>query len=291
MIPLHVSLSPVVFLRFVGAIALAAATVTPAAAQTPPPAEPAQDTASMGRRIEGTVVSVRRGSFTLRTSDGRYRVFELGSATPARPLRPGMRIAVVTQYEDDTDAPRALAIVLLPADTANPATGPTATGGTGDPVPAEVRAMEVVVERQLRRYNAGVAAGVSVQPELIIVGAHATFERIFRRPVSFRPSLQFGFGELTTMAAIDLDVLYTFPGATRRTRWAPYVGAGPTFAFRHRSLEGEDDDGNRFDFGDSDDEIGVNFIVGMRNRNGTFFEMKATASGISDVRLLAGVTF
>jgi hypothetical protein len=154
-----------------------------------------------------------------------------------------------------------------------------------------VRALETQVERELRRYNAGVVAGVSVQPELILVGGHATFERVFRRPVSVRPSLQLGFGELTTLLSLDLDVLYTFPGATRQTRWAPYIGAGPTVGFRHRSLEGEDDDGTRFDFGDFDAEHGFNFIVGMRNRRGAFFEMKATASGLSDVRLLAGVTF
>jgi hypothetical protein len=86
-------------------------------------------------------------------------------------------------------------------------------------------------------------------------------------------------------------VLYTIPGATRRTRWAPYVGAGPTVGFRHRSFEEQDDDGNRFDFGDFDADHGFDFIVGMRNPKGAFFEMKATASGISDVRLLAGVTF
>jgi hypothetical protein len=95
---------------------------------------------------------------------------------------------------------------------------------------------------------------------------------------------------VTTLLAIDGDVLYTFPGATARTRWAPYVGAGPTVAFRHRGFEGDEGD-SRFDFDDFDAEHGFNFIVGMRNRAGAFFEMKATAAGVSDVRLLAGVTF
>ena len=150
--------------------------------------------------------------------------------------------------------------------------------------------MEDSIERQLRRYNVGVVGGVSVQPEMIVVGGHATFERVFRRSISFRPGLQLGFGEVSTVLMLDGDVLYTWPGATRRTRWAPYVGAGPTVAFRHRSFEGEEN-GTRFDFGDTDAEHGFNFIVGMRNRGGAFVEMKATASGVSDVRLLAGVTF
>jgi len=36
---------------------------------------------------------------------------------------------------------------------------------------------------------------------------------------------------------------------------------------------------------------GMNFIVGTRKRSGAFFEMKATAWGVSNVRLLAGFNF
>ena len=35
----------------------------------------------------------------------------------------------------------------------------------------------------------------------------------------------------------------------------------------------------------------MNFIVGMRKQNGMFFEMKATAWGVSNIRLLAGFNF
>jgi hypothetical protein len=255
-------------------------------------AEPAghQDQAPPGaERVEGTVVSVRRGSFTLRTEGGRFRLFELARARPPQPLRPGMRVAVITREDADSDDTVVLAVAILPDQPAERAAG-SATA-TGDPVPPDVRAMEDTIERQLRRYNAGIVGGVSVEPELIIVGGHVTFERVFRRSISFRPGLQLGFGEVSTLLSLEGDVLYTWPGATRRTRWAPYVGAGPTVAFRHRSFEEEDGDGNRFDFGDTDAEHGFNFIVGMRNRRGAFFELKATASGVSDVRLLTGVTF
>jgi hypothetical protein len=276
-------------LRFTALLLLGAALAAPAAAQTPPATDSTQGT-SNARRVEGTVVSVRRGSFTLRTAAGGYRVFEIGPTTvPARPLKVGMRVAVVAD-EEDADVPVAVAVAIL-ADEAPSTSGPAAAAATGDPVPREVRVLESQVERQLRRYNAGIVGGVSVQPELIMVGGHATFERVFRRAVSVRPGVQLGFGELTTLLTVDLDVLYAFPGGTRAARWAPYVGAGPTIGFGHRSLEGEDDDGTRFDFGDFDAEHGFNFIVGMRNRSGAFFEMKATAGGFSDVRLLAGVTF
>jgi len=35
----------------------------------------------------------------------------------------------------------------------------------------------------------------------------------------------------------------------------------------------------------------VNFIAGARNRNGVYLEMKATAYGVTNVRLLVGFNF
>lgn len=50
-------------------------------------------------------------------------------------------------------------------------------------------------------------------------------------------------------------------------------------------------DRNRFDFSDTDTEGGMNFIAGARNQKGLFFELKATAWGVTNIRLLAGFTF
>ena len=115
-----------------------------------------------------------------------------------------------------------------------------------------------------------------------------------------------GLGELSTALGINLDVLYTMPGFTSDTQWIPYVGAGPSFGLSHRGFEtdeGEhvdldtpgfptiDEDRSRFDFGDTDFNGGMNFIVGMRRQSGAFFEMKATAWGVSSIRLLAGFNF
>jgi len=87
----------------------------------------------------------------------------------------------------------------------------------------------------------------------------------------------------------------------------PYVGAGPQFGLIHKGFETDDlskvnmdgvtiidnrtTDRNRFDFSDTDFNSGLNFIVGMRRQNGAFFEMKATAWGVSTIRLLAGFNF
>jgi hypothetical protein len=53
----------------------------------------------------------------------------------------------------------------------------------------------------------------------------------------------------------------------------------------------EDDARSRFDLSENDLKGGMNSIVGMRKQSGMFFEMKATAWGVSNVRLLAGFNF
>jgi hypothetical protein len=168
--------------------------------------------------------------------------------------------------------------------------------GTEQPiVPAPVQQAEDAIERTARRLRVGVEGGVGLDPELIMFGAHATFGPLFTRGVEFRPGIEFGVGEVTTTLGLNLDVLYTLPGPTRGARWVPYVGIGPNFALSHQSFdtddEDDDDDPNRFDFSDTDFEGGLNFIAGARNRSGTFLEMKATAYGVSNVRLLVGFTF
>jgi hypothetical protein len=159
-------------------------------------------------------------------------------------------------------------------------------------VPARAQNTEDAVERAVKRFGIGVEGGIALDPELIAFGAHATFGPIFRPNLQFRPGVEFGVGEVTTAFGINLDVLYTLPGATGQARWRPYVGAGPNFSLSHRGFDSTtDEDGNRFDFGDTDFEAGFNFIAGVRNPNRTFLEMRATAYGVSNVRLLVGFAF
>jgi hypothetical protein len=165
-------------------------------------------------------------------------------------------------------------------------------------LPQEARQIEADVEDAVRRFGVGVSGGAGLDPELIVVGAHGTFGPLFRRGIEFRPGVELGIGEVTTMLGIDLNVLYRFPGTTTQTRWRPYIGGGPNFALSHRSFETEEtdhvdgaEDRNRFDFSDTDFKGGFNLIAGARNRAGLFFELKATAWGVTNVRLLAGFNF
>jgi len=178
--------------------------------------------------------------------------------------------------------------------------GASAQQQAGQTQNSQAQQVQDAVERTVDRFGIGVQGGVGLDPELIMFGAHGTFAPIFHRDVSFRPGVEFGVGEITTLFGINLDVLYTLPGATRATRWMPYVGAGPNFSVANRGFEFDadddvesdaDDDGNRFDFSDTDFEPGFNFVVGARAQNGLFVEMRATAYGVSNIRLLAGFDF
>src|SRR4029450_10018511 len=120
-------------------------------------------------------------------------------------------------------------------------------------VPGAMRQAEQESERAARRVPAGGAGGIGLDPESIMFGAHGTFGPLLRRRIDFRPGIELGVGEVTTVLGINLDVLYALPG-TVAARWTPYVGAGPNFALSHRGFEtGEDVDDfrNRFDFSDT----------------------------------------
>lgn len=170
-------------------------------------------------------------------------------------------------------------------------------------VPPVGQRAEAAVERAVDRFNVGVQGGIGLDPEIIDLGVHATIGPLFQPNLQVRPGIEFGLGEVTTLFAINIDALYTIPGFTRDTRWLPYVGAGPNMSLSHRGFETDEADhvatddsataGNRsrFDFSDTDFSGGMNFIVGMRRQSGMFFEMKATAWGVSNVRLLAGFNF
>ena len=150
----------------------------------------------------------------------------------------------------------------------------------------------------------GVLGGIGLDPELIVFGGQAQFGPVFHEDLDIRPGVEVGIGEVTTMLGLNVDVLYRLPGATAQSRWMAYIGAGPTFGLSHRGFETDDDDNltiggvtdvdpdrNRFDFGDTDFNGGVNFIAGARSQRGLFFELRATAWGVSNVRFAAGFNF
>ena len=173
-------------------------------------------------------------------------------------------------------------------------------------VPPAVRQAERDAERTARRFRIGVEGGVGLDPELVMVGAHGAFGPLLRRGVEFRPGVELGMGEITTLLSINLDAFYVFPRVANQ-RWAPYAGVGPAFGLSHRGFSTEEidkinstttsgtktstADQNRFNFSDTDFNGGVNFIAGARTARGVFFELRATAWGVSNIRLMGGFNF
>jgi hypothetical protein len=150
-----------------------------------------------------------------------------------------------------------------------------------------------------RRFRIGLQGGVGLHPELVNVGVHADIGKIVTERLSFRPGLEIGLGEITTLLNINLDVLYALKEETGSTRWIPYAGAGPAFGWSHEGVSATDVDDpdvtdeveDRFDFSDTDSTTGMNFIFGVRRASGLFVEIKATAWGNSNIWLLAGFSF
>jgi hypothetical protein len=204
-----------------------------------------------------------------------------------------------------------LLAVLLPQSASARQAAPSGAGAAalrqGSNVPPAAEQATNEVEDVVRRFRIGVDGGVGLDPELVMFGAHGNFGPIFRPGVDFRPGIEIGLGEITTLLAINFDVVYTFSGTSSQTGWRPYIGAGPAIGLSHRGFETEDEDNvdtdldlddgnlvrvsNRFDFSDTDFNGGVNFIAGARNPRGWFFELKATAWGVSNIRLMTGFDF
>ena len=237
----------------------------------------------------GVVVSSTRDTLVVRSDTGDYTLFVFDSNTVRpRGVTAGSTVRVVSVPGDDTDTRLARQITVV---SAAPAAG-TATTQTEPVVPPEIRRVERDIRRQARRYHVGVRAGVALDPELILIGVHAQVGPFFSSNVYFRPNVEFAYGEVTALFALNPEVIYQLPLASRRSRWAPYVGVGPGFSFVHQNFQ-RNTGGSRIDFGDFSSSVGLNILGGVRSRGGMFAEFKTSvyASPAPVLRLLIGYNF
>jgi hypothetical protein len=120
----------------------------------------------------------------------------------------------------------------------------------------------------------GVQGGVSIDPDQVFFGGHIETTPLIDR-LRFRPNLDIGLGDSSTLFAFNLDFTYTFPA---KRPWSLYAGAGPAI--------------NWYDFDDgSNTEGGFNFIVGAKHTEGMFFEIKIGAMDTPDFKFGVGYTF
>lgn len=230
--------------------------------------------------ITGTVSSSSPNALVVREDGGRHRVFvfDRNAARPAS-IPVGSRVRVVSTPSSERG-------VRVASSVAVTGSGPAADAQQ-DPVPEQIRQIERSIERQARRYRMGVRTGVALDPEVLLAGVHAQFATGINRNFVFRPNVEFAWGELTTMFAINLEGIYRF---TRQGNWVPYAGLGPGFNFIHQGLQRSD---RSVDFSDFDYDGCLNLLGGIENRNGLFFEMKASvyARPAPTLRLIVGYNF
>lgn len=122
----------------------------------------------------------------------------------------------------------------------------------------------------------GVRAGVSVDPDQFYVGAHVETTPLVERLV-FRPNIEVGFGDDVTLAAFNFEVAWKFP--QRGGPWGFYAGGGP--AINWYLVSGPGDDA----------KPGFNFLGGLENRRGFFFEFKVGADNSPNFKFGVGMTF
>lgn len=124
--------------------------------------------------------------------------------------------------------------------------------------------------------DAGLRAGLSVDPDQFYFGGHVETSPLIDR-LHFRPNVEVGFGDDITLIAANMEFVYKFP---RRNTWGIYTGGGP--ALNVYMFDGRDD---------SNTEAGLNFLIGVENSRGMFFEFKVGAIDSPDFKFGVGWTF
>jgi hypothetical protein len=228
----------------------------------------------------------------VRTENNQFHLFVFDDHThkPAS-IAIGSLVRVTSRQGAEPDARIAETVTILEAPTA-PAKPGTGAAASADPIPREVRQLESDIVRYTKRFRAGVRAGTTLDSELFMFGAHAQMGPLFRKDVWFRPNIELGFGEVTTMVGINLEAIYRLPVSQRQARWSTYMGAGPSFNFLHQDFERDDGD-NQIDFGDFEYKTGFNLLMGLQLRRGTFFEIKTSiySRPAPTLRLILGHNF
>jgi hypothetical protein len=159
--------------------------------------------------------------------------------------------------------------------------------------PKAVQDVEQDIEREVHRWRLGIRGGVALDPELISFGVQSRIGPIFSRKLTFRPSAEFSWGEVTDMIGINADVAYRLPISSPRARWTAYVGGGPAFNFIHQGFDATTGKGRDIEFGNFEFDTALNIVGGIEFRSGTFAEVRTGvyAGPAPTFRLVIGHNF
>lgn len=154
------------------------------------------------------------------------------------------------------------------------------------PPPPQVKQTTREIKRQVRRWHIGGRIGAGFSPEIFMFGLQSQIGPIFNPRLLFRPSAEFGFGELTDMFSLNLEGAYWLRTQIHG-QWNPYFGMGPSLNFIHQGASSGDTSFSDFSY-----KTGFNVFLGAQ-KNKTFAEIKTSLwSGKAPVlRLFLGYNF
>lgn len=258
------------------ASALLALGVTAQAQQNPPdsPSTKSAQTQGNDRVVEGTVVSTTPTTLVVRTDDNQYHLFTYTAGTvPKETVKPGAHIRIKGSAPDNNGAQVAEKVDVIQSgtDSANSGTGaqsapPPAGAQAAAPLP-QANNVAKEIESEARRWHVGGKIGFGLSPELFMFGPQAQFGPFFTPHLLFRPNLEFGFGELTDMYAVNAEAAYRF-STPIHGQWTPYFGMGPSFNFTNQSASSGNVSFSNFNY-----KTGFNVFVGTQ-KNKTFVEVR-----------------
>jgi hypothetical protein len=139
-------------------------------------------------------------------------------------------------------------------------------------VPGKARAQE----------RAGARAGVSSDPTQFYFGGHLETRPLVEH-LSFRPNVEIGLGDDSTLVAFNFEFVYGIP-LPDRSPWRVYLGGGP--ALNIRSFWDSSPRGDGADTGG-----GFNVLVGLEHRDGFFGEVKVGAIDSPSFKFAVGYNF
>jgi len=241
--------------------------------------------------VEGTVISSSRATVLVRSDDNQFHLFTFDQdTTKPRTLAVGAHVRVASVEGDQANVRLATNITVLDqASRGTPSTSSAAQSAA--PVPPAVQRTENQIKREARRWHVGVRAGVALDPELVMFGVHSQMGPIFTSRVLFRPNADFSWGEVTDMIALNLEAVYMMQRSLRRD-WSTYVGGGPALDFIEQTFSTSGGE-HPVSFSNFNYQTGLNVLMGMEHRNGTFFEVKTSlySSPAPVLRLIIGKNF
>ena len=126
----------------------------------------------------------------------------------------------------------------------------------------------------------GVRGGLAIDPDQFYVGGHYETDALVDR-IHFRPNVEAGFGDDLTLVGLNFEFAYKFP---RRNGWSIYAGGGPGINF-YSFDRGPGNDR------DTESEAGLNFLIGVEQSSGLFFEFKIGALDSPEMKFGVGRTF